>query len=346
MNEKTNDYDPSPVEPGTQEPTTPQSNTAEAAAPNDEADAVGQVAPASPDSPEIPATRKFAGVWRTTEWLRVQDGRLVSGQVGFAIDSAVASDFQEMAARAQYTRNPWERTPAATGPEDYGITLELFVKIRRAIAEQTNLSDKDSALLTVWAVSSWFQDFLSVAPCLIITGFPHEGARVLSTLRSICYDPILLSGLTRATLNNVRWELKPTLLISEPCLSKQMAALLSSSTCRGYLSLRKLDGCGTYAFDYFGSKAIYLGEDPPMKSMLKHCIHINASPTPVVESPNVLPLSEGMTQRFQNRLLGYRIACASRVFKSDFNASGLSPEINAIASALGSCIVDAPDLRH
>jgi hypothetical protein len=34
-----------------------------------------------------------------------------------------------------------------------------------------------------------------------------------------------------------------------------------------------------------------------------------------------------------------------RVFPSIFNASGLPPEANAIATALGSCIVDALDLR-
>jgi hypothetical protein len=33
------------------------------------------------------------------------------------------------------------------------------------------------------------------------------------------------------------------------------------------------------------------------------------------------------------------------VFKSDFSVTGLSPESNAIASALGKCIVDAPELQ-
>src|ERR1035438_2863422 len=55
--------------------------------------------------------------------------------------------------------------------------------------------------------------------------------------------------------------------------------------------------------------------------------------------------SEEMTLRYQNQLLGYRIARARGVFKSDFNVRGLSPEINVIASVLGKCTFDAPDLQ-
>ena len=57
MQEKTNENAPSPVEPGTQETTTPENNTAEVATSKDEAGASDQVAPASADSPEATAPR-------------------------------------------------------------------------------------------------------------------------------------------------------------------------------------------------------------------------------------------------------------------------------------------------
>ncbi|MGA8730512.1 MAG: hypothetical protein WB608_17290, partial [Terracidiphilus sp.] len=44
-------------------------------------------------------------------------------------------------------------------------------------------------------------------------------------------------------------------------------------------------------------------------------------------------------------LLCYRVKNLPGVFGTDFNASGLSPELASIAHALGRCIVDAPDLR-
>lgn len=132
----------------------------------------------------------------------------------------------------------------------------------------------------------------------------------------------------------------PTLLISEPNLSKRMATFLGCSTGRGYME--ESDG---YFFDHFGSKAIYLGENLPLKSILQHRLHIDVSPKPGVESRYAPRLSEGTTLKFQNQLLGYRLTSLLKVFGSDFNASGLSPEANAIANPLGKCIVDAPDLQ-
>ena len=284
-------------------------------------------------------------MWSTSEWLRGSKGAWGTERVEFALDPIDASDFDEMTARAQYTRNPWQRMPSPRRPEAYGTTGELIAKMKRVITEQTRLSAPDCALLAFWALSTWFQDFVLLAPGLVITGFPDEGGRVLSALRSICYHPILISGLTSAVMNNVHWELKPTLLISEPCLSRRMAALLSSSTSRGSLARRKQDGGWSGAFDFYGSKVIYLAEEPTMKSMLKHCIQIDATPAPGFESTYEPPMSESATLQIQNQLLGYRVACASRVFKSEFCPSDLSPEFNAIASALGSCILDAPQLR-
>jgi hypothetical protein len=86
------------------------------------------------------------------------------------------------------------------------------------------------------------------------------------------------------------------LLISDPNLSNRMAVLLGSSTCRGYLTFRKVAGRPTSPFDYFSSKAIYLGEDTRMVSAMQHVLHINASLAPGVESHQASPLSEKMTQ--------------------------------------------------
>jgi hypothetical protein len=47
----------------------------------------------------------------------------------------------------------------------------------------------------------------------------------------------------------------------------------------------------------------------------------------------------------QNELFRYRLTNLPEVVKSDFCASGLSAEANAIATALGKSIVDAPEIR-
>ena len=343
--ERTTPHTLLPEEPGTPEPTAAQNDTVEAAASMDEGSAEGQAAPASSDGHKAPLTKPVTEILGIPEWMRGKDGDLESKQVTYTCDPAVASAIHEMAARAKYERDPWKQMPVPTMREAYGTTGNLFARIKQTIGEQTHLSDKDSALLTFWALSTWFQDVLPLAPGLAVSGWAHEGEVVLRTLRAFCYHPILIAGMTSATLNDIDWDRKPTLLISEPALSKRMAALLGTSTCRGYLARRKVDGFLNCALDLYSSKAIYLGEDPPLESMLQHYLHINASLSPGVESLRAVPLSEKVTQSFQNQLLDFRIACARRVFKSEFNASGLPPEISAIANALGQCVFNAPDLQ-
>ena len=73
-------------------------------------------------------------------------------------------------------------------PTDYaadGTTEELFARIKLTMAEQTHLSDKDSALLTLWVFSTWFHDVLSLAPGLIVSGPAHEGDAILRALYAL-----------------------------------------------------------------------------------------------------------------------------------------------------------------
>ncbi len=57
-------------------------------------------------------------------------------------------------------------------------------------------------------------------------------------------------------------------------------------------------------------------------------------------------MTEEMTQKMQNQLLGYRSKHLPEVSKLELCAANLSPDFNAIASTLCACIVDAPDLRN
>jgi hypothetical protein len=321
------------------------SDSSEAAASKDADDVDRQVAPAPSVRPEATVNSQVTQVSLTSELLRLENDELGSGQVKYTLDSAIASDFRRMIARTQFARELRKQIPLPTGARKYGTTHDLFARVRETIAVQTCLAEKDSALLAYWVFSSWVQDFLPIAPGVAITGWAHEANLVLRTLSAISFHPILLACLTNAAVNNIDWELKPTLIISEPGLSKQMAVLLSSSTCRGYLAPRKKDSRPGYACDFYGSKAIYLGEDPSMNSMLQNFLHINASPTPGVESRRALPISDEKTQRMQNELFRYRLTNLPEVVKSDFCASGLSAEANAIATALGKSIVDAPEIR-
>ena len=101
--------------------------------------------------------------------------QLKSVQFRYSFPSDEASSFAKKFAHAEYKRDPWESMPLPTGYAAYGTTASSSPAIKLAIIEQTHLSDKDSALLTLWVFSTWFHDVLSIAPGLIITGSAHEG---------------------------------------------------------------------------------------------------------------------------------------------------------------------------
>jgi hypothetical protein len=345
MQEQTTHDTRSSEEPKTSAPALPQTQTPEAETSEDGAGDQGQVPFTSRERPEPPATKAVHQLGGIEESLRGKDGAFRTVQFGYSVRSDSARRFQEMVAQGQYARDPLQGVPFPTGKQGYGTTGELVARIKLAIAEQTQLSDANSALLTYWVLSTWFQDVLSVAPGLAVTGWAYEGDLVLRTLRAFCYHPVLVAGVTSATLNDVHWDRKPTLLISDPNLSKRMAVLLGSSTSRGYLTFRKVAGRPTSPFDYASSKAVFLGEDPQMVSALQHYLHINASPAPGVERPQASHLSEKATQEFQNQLLSYRIKSLPYAHTSDYSAAGLSSEVTSIANALGRCIVDAPELQ-
>jgi hypothetical protein len=346
MQDQTTHQTLSPVEHGTPAPILPQSDTSEAAASNADAGPENQAASDAPNSPETPATTPVTKVDGIPEWVRTESGELKSVQIRYSLPPNEASSFEKNCARAEYKCDPWERMLVPTDYAAYGTTEELFARIKLTMAKQTHLSDKDSALLTLWVFSTWFHDVLSLAPGLIVSGPAHEGDAILRALYACCYHPILVAGMTSAALSAIQWDKKPTLLIFEPNLSRRSAALLCSSTRRGYLALRTVPGASRSAFDYYGPKAIYAGEDPPIRSILQHCVHINALPASGAYSEHVAPMTEEMTQKMQNQLLRYRSEHLPEVSKLELCAADLSPDFNAIASALCECIVDAPDLQN
>lgn len=316
-----------------------QLNSAECSRSTDGFDAGGANAPQSFKTPKASPVQKVSQVFEIRELLKVGDDKAKVAGVLYPLQDLSDSEFESIRRRSTSQINPWQWILAPSRRESYGTTVELFTRIKLVVAEQTGLSGDASALLTFWAFSTWFKEPLSLAPCLVITGWAHEGELILRTLRLFCCRPLLMAGLTSANLSLAPLEWSLTLLISEPKLSKQMALFLSSSTSRGYQAMRDGD-----CYDYFGFKAIYLGEDLPTKP-LTHSVHVNASDTQMSESHRTRSLSEKTVESFQNQLHNYRVTNLQRVFRSDFNASGLSPESNAIANALGSCIVDAPNLQ-
>jgi len=256
------------------------------------------------------------------------------------VEAGHESSLEDIVERGKTLCHPWRGTPLPVHIEPYGTTSELFTEIKKTILEQTSLSNQVSAVLTYWSLSTWFFDSLAIAPCLVITGSSFEGDVVLRTLQTFCRFSFLMAGVTSAGLKDINWTGHPTLLLFDPNLTKSMAALLACSTSPGYMV-----GATNDYLDYFGPKAIYLGEDLPTFPIPRSSIHVNATAMSRVCPRYGRPLSDSIVQSFQNRLFDYRLKNMVRVRDSEFDASDLPPDTRAVANALGACIVDAPELQ-
>lgn len=216
-------------------------------------------------------------------------------------------------------------------------TVEMFTRIKYTIKARTNLSDADVALSAFWVISTWFQEVLIVLPCMVITGPAHEATELLRVFHDLCCASLLLAGFRRGDLKDVSCR---TLLIAEPNLNNQTAALLGSLTNRGFMIVEQRSYLHCH-----GSKAIYVGDDPPVRR-IQNAIYIDVTPA-LYAARGEVP-QECVYRNIEylpGHLAKYRESNLAQVRRLEFNPTGVSPETSAVAKALGSCIVDSPDLR-
>jgi hypothetical protein len=215
---------------------------------------------------------------------------------------------------------------------------ELITWIKRSLLVQTHLSEDAAELVAFWAISTWFQDVLTVLPCLVLTGPAHAAVDVLHDLRNVCREAKLLSGFRRSHLVVLSWSCR-THLISEPNLDKRTANLLSNLTDRKF---RVIEGGSLTC--YSKSTAIYTGENPGAHQ-IQNSIHIHIPLTNAARAARPDWLQE-IIARVPIHLDRYRNKNLREVDDWTWDPSGLSAEMAAIAEPLGRCIVDAPELRE
>ncbi|RSL17966.1 hypothetical protein EDE15_3518 [Edaphobacter aggregans] len=227
-------------------------------------------------------------------------------------------------------------TPESSPAPPSSKALELLTTIKHTIKAQTHLSNADIAIAAFWVISTWFQEALIVLPCLVITGPAHEATELLRVLHDLCLGSLLLAGFRRGDLKDVS---RHTLLISEPNLNNQTAALLGNLTNRGFMIVEQ----GSY-LQCHSSKAVYIGEDPTIRR-IQHAIYIDVTPALNAEK-RIPPVGiDQAVEDLNSNLAKYREGHLAQVRRLAFNPIGVSPETCAVAKALGSCIVDSPDLQ-
>jgi hypothetical protein len=214
--------------------------------------------------------------------------------------------------------------------------LEIFTWFKRSLLARTSLLEDDVELVAFWIVSTWFQDVLTILPCLVLTGSAHYAGIVLSVLDDFCQRPKLLAGFRRSHLGVLNWGCQ-TNLVSEPNLDKRTADLLSNLTDRSFSVVE----CG-HLMRYSKSTAIYAGENPATHK-IQNSIHIHITPSNAAQPARAQWLQE-MTERLPVHLDQYRGTNLDHVRHSTWATPDLPSETAVIAKALGRGIVDPPQL--
>jgi hypothetical protein len=221
-------------------------------------------------------------------------------------------------------------------PPPSSRAVEIFTSIKHTIKAQAHLSDVDIAIAAFWVISTWFQDALIVLPCLVITGPAHEATELLRVLNDLCSRSLLLAGFRRGDLKDVSCR---TLLISEPNLNNQTASLLGNLTNRGFMIVDQRSYLNCHS-----AKAIYIGQDPTIRR-IQHAIYIDVTPA-LNAAKGIHPeWVQRNIEHLPGHLAKYRESNLAQVCRLEFNPVGVSPETSAVAKALGSCLVDSPDLQ-
>jgi hypothetical protein len=377
MPEQTSDPNSCPAEPGAAEPTSPQEDTSDAGAREDEAGAEGQVSAVPSKAPEnnlpptagasvtepaegdddgcfepyippvsLPPTPKPVPKPEPKSLMHIID-KAIFGEDYLPTASDTTSEPEIPAPAAAEDRDDAEiakpseiltaPVEAPLPPPRVATAAELHTWIKRVLLAQTHLAENAADLTAFWAISTHFQDALSVLPCLVITGPAHDAVVVLHVLSDFCRGAKMLAGIRRSHLDALRR--CQTNLVSEPNLDKRTADLLSNLTDRNFLVVQ-----GPYMACYSKSTAIYAGENPETPRIQNSIhIHITATNSAPPDDPQWL---RKMVERIPVDLDQYRDKNLSYVRRWTWVPSGLSSETAAIAAPLGRCVVGAPEVRQ
>jgi len=247
-------------------------------------------------------------------------------ETGLPAPEAVATSDAEMAMPSEPPPPP----RVATAPE-------LVHWMKRVLLAQTHLSNDAAELVAFWVISTWHQEALAVRPCLVITGPAHHAIRVLHVLEKFCPKAALLADFRRGDLGQL--SCCRTILISEPNLNKRTANLLSGLTDSSFFAV-----AGPSLAPRSKSTAIYAGENPETHP-IQNSIHIHLTPTSAEPAISPLWLQKMVElERVPIHLQQYREKNARHVLQSTWSPSGLSAETASVATELGRCLVDAPEL--
>jgi hypothetical protein len=206
------------------------------------------------------------------------------------------------------------------------------------IKKYTSLSN-DHALLAAHSVlASWFVDATDCPVSLVLYG-PDcpQGQRLFRILSYLYRRAVLVGDISVASLCSLPMDFSPSLFIERYDHSPQVQRVIRATRTRGFVpSKGKLvtTRCATVVYS-----------DEPLNGVIPDS---RAIEIPVMPTRGPLQVLNGDAQqsianKFQAKLLMYRLVNYMRVSNSTFDAAPLTSTVNDLARSLGACVADAPE---
>ena len=224
---------------------------------------------------------------------------------------------------------------------DYGSARGLFAGISDLFKHHLDLPERESSLLTCFSISTWLADRLPSAPILAISGPSQElGVDVLRLLSCVCRHPLMLVEVTPVGFRSLPTQVSLTLLLDQQELKPNMQRLFRASSYRGL----HVPGNRGSIVDLYGPKAILCGNDAAVDTLGSGVIHISLAPSKLRSSALDEKVQYDIANKFQPRLLMYRLKNSGRVRESRVDGSQFTFATRQLARTVGMCFPEDSEL--
>jgi hypothetical protein len=235
-----------------------------------------------------------------------------------------------------------------TGISSCGNAAKLLGEIAACISEYIELAPECVRVVSNFVLYTWFQDRLSVAPYLWVIGSYSAGkTRLLRLLHTLCRRAVMVSDLSPAALYSVPSAIMPTLLIDEfetggRGSDRDRLRLLRSGSTRDGNVLRG----SNVVYDTFCAKVMASRQEPSDAALASRAVFIPMRPTRrMLPCLDIVALQQ-IADRFQPRLLNYRIEHYSQVvIRNRPQVADFAPRVRDLALALAVPLLGSPQLE-
>ena len=226
---------------------------------------------------------------------------------------------------------------------DYGSARDLFVAVTDLFNLHLDLPKWESSLLACFSIGTWLADCLPTVPTLVISGPDQElGVDALRLLSCVCRHPLMLAEVTPGGFRSLPTQVSLTLLLDQQELKPNMQRLLRASKYRGL----HLPGNRGSLVDLYGPKAIFCGNAAAVDTLGGGVIHISVTPSQLQSSAFDKQVQDEIANKFQPRLLMYRLKNSERVREPRVDVSGFTFVTRQLARTLAMCFPEDSELAR